>query len=104
MNRINKEHIISEINKKIPILKDRFHIDKIYLFGSYAKNKQHENSDIDILVEYEKEYKLNFSNHLNLQVHLYNIFKKDIGLCEKERIPKEYNKYIFNENLIEIKK
>lgn len=99
---MDKDQIISIINEnKNKIITD-FHVKHIFLFGSYAKEKQKETSDIDILVEFEKDYKLNFSNQLNLQVFLHKLFKKDIGLCEKERVPKIYEPYIFDNNLIKI--
>lgn len=35
-----------------PILVDRFHINKIGYFGSFARNEQTESSDVDILVDF----------------------------------------------------
>lgn len=31
-------------------LAQKYHIDKVYIFGSYARNEATENSDIDLLV------------------------------------------------------
>jgi len=40
-----------EINKFIKVLrKDNLPIDKVFLFGSYAKGKQHKWSDVDVCV------------------------------------------------------
>lgn len=45
--QIEKKKIIKFLkNKFAPISK----ADEIYLFGSYAKNKTHENSDVDICI------------------------------------------------------
>lgn len=45
-----------DIEKKLkeirPYLRDRFHVNEIGYFGSFAENKQTEESDIDILVEF----------------------------------------------------
>ena len=40
INTIIQEYI-ADVKKAMPI-------DKVYLYGSYAKDKQHDNSDIDI--------------------------------------------------------
>lgn len=50
-----QKHQIEEILKRHkPELIKRFHIQKIGLFGSYARNEQHEHSDVDILVSFER--------------------------------------------------
>ena len=47
-----------EIEKKLkelkPILINRYFVDRIGYFGSYSRNEQKENSDIDILVSFMK--------------------------------------------------
>ena len=47
-----------EIEKKLiqlkPMLSDKFHVSKIGYFGSFAKGKQHEESDLDLLVEFSE--------------------------------------------------
>ncbi len=50
----NKEIIINQIKnyvKKIPV-------EKVWIFGSLARNEWGKNSDIDILVEYQKNVKI----------------------------------------------
>ena len=43
------------------------------LFGSYVKEAAHENSDIDLLVEFEK---LSFDNYMGLRIFLEDLFEK----------------------------
>jgi len=47
-----------EIENKLlelkPILSNRFGVSNIGFFGSYSKNQQNENSDLDLLVEFSK--------------------------------------------------
>lgn len=49
---------IIEIENKLrdlkPGLSEKFFVDKIGYFGSYLRNEQRENSDIDILVDFRK--------------------------------------------------
>ena len=44
-----------EKNKIIEFLKEKLSPDLIYVFGSYAKNKERKNSDIDLAFLSEKE-------------------------------------------------
>ncbi len=75
--RIDKENIdkISTINiltdslKAIP--KDKFDLSKAYLFGSYARNNQHEESDIDLALVIR-----NLSDPFLVQVELLKLRRK----------------------------
>ena len=47
---MNKQTIISSIKEEMPYLKTQFGVEEIALFGSYSRDEQSDNSDIDILV------------------------------------------------------
>lgn len=42
------------INSSLPFLKKKFNVSKIGIFGSIARNESNIDSDIDILVEFDK--------------------------------------------------
>jgi predicted nucleotidyltransferase len=46
--------IIKALRNDLPIMKSRFGVEKIGLFGSYARNEERENSDIDVLVKFRE--------------------------------------------------
>jgi uncharacterized protein len=41
---------IEKVRKYKLLLKDHFQLDNVYLFGSYAKNTNKEDSDIDVAI------------------------------------------------------
>lgn len=50
---IDEEHgvlTIEEITEKVKTVMKKYDVEYCFLFGSYAKNKQKENSDIDLLI------------------------------------------------------
>ena len=51
----------------------KYSVKWLGLFGSYVKKAAHENSDIDLLVEFEK---LSFDNYMGLRIFLEDLFKK----------------------------
>ncbi len=57
---LTKEKIIEILKKELPYLKNNFNLKKIGLFGSFAKDTAKENSDVDIIVEFEKPIGLKF--------------------------------------------
>ena len=51
---LTKDKIIHLLQREQAYLASEFGVSKIGLFGSYAKGQSDENSDIDLLVEFER--------------------------------------------------
>ncbi len=82
---LNSDNIIKKIKEKSKDIK-KYDVKKIGLFGSFAKNKQHKKSDIDIIVNFDKE---TFDNYMDLLFLLEKMFKRKIDLViEKDLHPK----------------
>ena len=77
---MDKSYIIYSLKKFKPILQRKYKIRRIGLFGSYSRNKQTKNSDIDIFVEFREK---NFENVVGLWNFLENKFHKKIDLIYK---------------------
>lgn len=45
---------IDVLQKQLPVLRRRFHVQYLGLFGSYVQGTPRRNSDLDILVEFSK--------------------------------------------------
>lgn len=77
--------------KKIQREKDKLRkmgVKKIGLFGSFAKGKQKENSDVDFLVEFQKD---TFDNYMDLLILLENLLKRKIDLIIEKNLKPELN-------------
>lgn len=53
---MTQQEILDTIRRLKPELEQKYHLSRIALFGSYARNDQSEDSDIDILVDMEAKY------------------------------------------------
>ena len=75
--------------------------DIIYagIFGSYAKNKQVNDSDIDFLIEFNPTKKKTLFDMVDIQYELQDILDKKVDLVTKNSL----NKYIKNEILNSVK-
>ncbi len=86
---ISLQNNIDKINK--------YGVKRIGLFGSYLRNEANEDSDIDILVEFNKDAKT-FDNYMDLKFFLEKLFQnKKIDLVLNESIKPGLKKYIMNE-------
>lgn len=52
--KLDKDYIINLIRNQKPDLEREFGVKRIGLFGSFAKGRPKEDSDIDVVVELEK--------------------------------------------------
>ncbi len=91
----NKEIIKSSIahnKQKIKLLG----VDKLGLFGSYARGDADDNSDIDILVVFSKKKK-NFDNFMDLSFLLEDILHHKVDLITPESLSSNLKSNIFPE-------
>lgn len=72
------EEIRNLINENKITLTEKYYVSGFLLFGSYAKNEQTEDSDIDLLVSFNKP--VDMFQFIDLQEYLTNIFGKKIDL------------------------
>ncbi len=84
---INSKRIISTLEKEKANLK-KLGVKKIGLFGSFAKGKQKEKSDIDILVNFDK---ITSDNFFDLMETLEKLFKRKIDLVIEKNLVPELN-------------
>src|SRR4029079_17226412 len=77
---MQKEDVLKSLREEMPTIKEKFGVKSIGLFGSYAKNLQNEESDIDLLVDLDAPLSSNF---FGLWDHLENYFDKKIDLTRK---------------------
>lgn len=51
MNIKNRETILQELRRLKPDLEQQYGVTKIGIFGSFARNEIHRDSDVDVVVE-----------------------------------------------------
>lgn len=79
---------LEEILKKIEENREeieRFGVKKIGVFGSYVRGEQREDSDVDMVVEFEKG-RATLENFLSLAEHLEKLLDRKVDLITKEGV------------------
>jgi len=79
---MTKDDILNKLSKNKSYIVRNFEVEKIGLFGSYAKGKQTEDSDIDIYVEFKHK---TFDNLAGLWNYLEELYHKKIDLFHKHK-------------------
>jgi predicted nucleotidyltransferase len=85
---LTHKKIITILKKELPYLKDRYGVERIVLFGSYAKEKQKKKSDIDILVDLKKPLGLEF---VALADRLEEILGRKVDVATFDHYKRSFN-------------
>lgn len=73
--------------EKLKALCDKYHVEKMYLFGSALNSNFNSKSDIDFLVKFKViELKNYFENYINFKENLKNLLGRDIDLVEEQTL------------------
>lgn len=80
----NKEDILKVLEEHTQTLQS-YGVHQYGLFGSFVRNEQQKDSDIDILVEFTQGKKT-FDNFINLAFFLEEILGRKVDLITKESL------------------
>jgi predicted nucleotidyltransferase len=92
---LTKEKILRKIEEDREKIK-KYGVKRIGLFGSRVRGEQKEESDIDILVEFEKG-KITFDNFMGLKFFLEDSFNCKVDLVIVDDIKPRLKPYILGE-------
>ena len=76
---MNRKEIINVLKEHEDEFKKRFGVKRIGLFGSFSRDEGKEDSDIDIVVEFE-EGMATFKNFGGLAEYLENLFGRPVDI------------------------
>lgn len=93
---MNKNEVIGIIEEDLPLLKNRFGVIKIGLFGSAIRGDATPASDIDIAVELDENHKT-MNNFLELKRRLEALFQRKVDLGIESAIKPLARKFIEKE-------
>lgn len=87
----SKNEIINFLHKNKNHLANVYHIKKIGLFGSFARDEQTTESDVDLLIEFEDGVKDIYDIKQALNLFLSNAFHRSVDIA-REKYLKPYAK------------
>jgi len=87
MEKLNSGIILERIKKEKKKLKEKG-VKKIGLFGSYAKDKQRQKSDVDFLIEFDK---VDFDKYIFILNLLKKMFNRKVDLVIETDLKPELN-------------
>ncbi len=102
MSKINPSmNLLDNHNKDISILCKAHKVKSLYAFGSVLTDKFNNESDVDLIVDFENLDVLDYGdNYYNLKFSLERILKRSIDLLEEKAIKNPYFRKKLNQNKV----
>lgn len=90
----NQEIIISKLKDAKEVLKKKYPIKTLALFGSVSRNEDLQDSDVDIMVEFDQAVGMEF---IHLCYELEKILNRKVDLVSRNGIKEKYFNEIKND-------
>jgi len=89
------EYFMEVLRQHLPELRDKYSVSYIGIFGSYIRGEQTKDSDLDILVQFEKTPGL--LKYIELENYLSDLLGVKVDLVMKSALKPNIGKRILNE-------
>lgn len=96
---LTQQGILNYLSENKLFLLENFHVVKIGIFGSFARNEQNAESEIDILIELENNVSNIYDLKWSLRELLKNQFQREVDICNTKHL-KPYAKEIILKDAI----
>ena len=87
MIHIDKNSIKDILKAQNPVITERYHVDRLALFGSWARGDASDTSDIDILVDFLPGADL--LDLSGLKIYLEDVFERPVDVVPRKAIREE---------------
>ncbi len=94
---LTKEEILQYLFENKELFKTKYNITKLGVFGSFARDEQTEDSDIDIIIEMDRNTEEIFEKKQELRSILKNKYHRKVDLCRERSIKPIFKNSILNE-------
>jgi predicted nucleotidyltransferase len=89
------EYFMEILRQHLPELKDKYSVSYIGIFGSYIRGEQTKDSDLDVLVQFDK--KPGLFKYIELEDYLSDLLGVKVDLVMKSALKPNIGKRIMNE-------
>lgn len=91
------ERIVAKLREKKPVLQNKYGVRTLGVFGSYIRGEQRKKSDLDILVEFEADAKMDLLTFIELENNLSDLLGIKVDLVMKTALKPRIGKRILDE-------
>jgi uncharacterized protein len=92
---MNAQDVVTRLKDLKPTITARYKVRELSLFGSFARGEQAENSDIDLLTEFDDGADL--FDLIGLELFLEDTFKRTVDIVPRQALRAELRETVLQE-------
>ena len=93
------EEIKTELETLKPVLKEKFQVKTVGVFGSYCRGEQDKKSDVDILITFIEPNDIDLLDFIGLKRYLSRKLKMKVDLVTKNALKPKIKDKILQETI-----
>ena len=86
---LSRDEALRLLREHMPVLRERFGVTELTLFGSTARDEAAAESDVDVLVRFGRKPEISWGCYA-AQSYLTDVFGREVDMVERHRMRKEY--------------
>jgi len=87
---------ISTLKEQEKLIRHKFGVKRIGIFGSFARGEEREDSDLDVLFVFEDGQKT-FDNYMDLKFYLEDLFGRKVDLVTEKALKPQLKEIIMKD-------
>jgi len=91
----NSEFFIEILRQHLPVLREKYSVSYLGIFGSYIRGEQTKDSDLDVLIQFDK--KPGLLKYVELENYLSDLLGVKVDLVMKSALKPNIGRQILNE-------
>jgi len=92
---LSLERILEALRQQLPMLAERYSVEKLEVFGSYVRSEQNKDSDLDILVTFKEAPSL--LTFIAIENYLTDLLGVKVDLVMKDSLKPKIGQRILRE-------
>lgn len=94
---MNRDEVLSTLQRHKPVLAQRFGVAELALFGSFARDRAGDESDVDILVRFHGP--ATAKTFFGVQFYIEDLLGRQVDLVTHKALRAEFRPYVDREAL-----
>ncbi|MDX2231099.1 MAG: nucleotidyltransferase family protein [Leptolyngbyaceae cyanobacterium bins.349] len=89
--------IQAALRQHLPQVQRKYHVQQLGIFGSFVRDEQTENSDVDLLVEFDPNARFGLLTFCQLENDLSELLQRKVDLVMKDGLKPRIGERILQE-------
>jgi len=92
------ESLLKTLHQQIPVLTERYSVETLEVFGSYVRDEQNSDSDLDVLVTFKEDPSL--LTYIAIENYLSDLLGVKVDLVMKDSLKPKIGEQILSEAIL----